>query len=153
MKRCKRAVLPFLLLILAAEAVGFCGTLYSRDVFRVREDLQPITSADAQVGVPSLTLDSPLLPDYDPGLPDLGQVQDNADTAQRESGRFRLYFSRYSFDRMAGDRTVPFDRQSPEDLITQSLMAIVRGGRDPDRGAFESLGGAIRPQINLQIEF
>lgn len=65
--------------------------------------------------------------------------------------RFRISFSRYSHGRLTEDGGRQFDRGEQDEFGAPFLMSILRGGLD--RNAVESLGGALRPQINLQVEF
>ena len=74
-------------------------------------------------------------------------------TAERMTsfGRFRLSFSRLAARELNGERYQPAGREDSIRFVIESLHSVLQDG--PDRGALESIGGAVAPQINLNVEF
>ena len=66
-------------------------------------------------------------------------------------GRFRLSFSRLAAREISGERYQPAGREDSIRFVIESLHSVFQDG--PDRGALESIGGTVAPQINLNVEF
>ncbi len=149
-RRLVRLFFSLALLIMEAAGPGGCG--YGQDTFHVREDLRPGARTSAPIPVPAVRLDASSLPVFASPRSASPPAGSDMDLEERNGAmRFRISFSRYSHGRLTEDGGRQFDRGEQDEFGAPFLMSILRGGLD--RNAVESLGGALRPQINLQVEF